>query len=174
VSLTRAINLTVGTADSGNTISRNAAWGIYATGSLTGVRIMNNTIDANGKGGVWLNAATGLALGGTTVDSGNRVINSTAWRSYSVGIQANGISTGTRIRGNTVIGHSGSGVVLKDARGITVGGASPSAGNVIQSNLGNGLLASGICTGSVVQGNTMSGNRLGNLNTRSARQLTVR
>jgi len=174
VSLTGTTNLTLGRATGGNTISRNAAWGILATGALTGSVVQNNTLDANGRAGMSLNAATGLLVGGLTANAGNRIINATAWGAFSVGIEATGKLTGTRLQGNLVSGNAGSGVVLTAAQGLTVGGPHPAARNVIQANLGNGLVATGACTGSLVQGNAISGNRAGDLNTRSARHLTVR
>jgi hypothetical protein len=121
-----------------------------------------------------LNAATGLLVGGLTANTGNRIINATAWGAYSVGIEATGKLTGTRLQGNIVTGNAGSGVVLTAAQGLTVGGPHPAARNVIQANLGNGLVATNACTGSLVQGNTISGNRAGDLNTKSAKYLTVR
>jgi VCBS repeat-containing protein len=174
VSLTGTTNLTLGGASGGNTISRNAVWGLWASGAMTGSVIHNNTLDANGRAGMSLNAATGLWVGGLTANTGNRIINATAWGAYSVGIEATGKLTGTRLQGNRVTGHSGSGVVLTAAQGLTVGGPHPAARNVIQANLGNGLVATGACTGSLVQGNTISGNRAGDLNTKSAKYLTVR
>jgi VCBS repeat-containing protein len=174
VSLTGTTNLTLGRVAGGNTISQNAAWGISATGAMTGSVVQNNTLDANGRAGVSLNAATGLLVGGITANTGNRIINATAWGAYSVGVEATGKLTGTRLQGNLVSGNAGSGVVLIAAQGLTVGGTHPATRNVIQANLGNGLVASGVSTGSLVQGNAISGNRAGDLNTKMAKNLTVR
>jgi hypothetical protein len=141
---------------------------------MTGSVVQNNTLDANGRAGVSLNAATGLLVGGITANTGNRIINATAWGAYSVGVEATGKLTGTRLQGNLVSGNAGSGVVLIAAQGLTVGGTHPATRNVIQANLGNGLVASGVSTGSLVQGNAISGNRAGDLNTKMAKNLTVR
>ena len=135
--------------------------------------MQNNTLDANARVGVYLNAATGLLLGGTTVNTGNRLINSTAWKAYSTGLQVSGNSAGTLVQGNTISGNAGNGVLLVAAKGITIGGAAPNAGNAIRNNIGFGLLASGASDGSLVQGNTITGNRMGAVNTKPAKGLRV-
>jgi hypothetical protein len=108
-----------------------------------------------------LTSATGITIKGIQSNSSGN------------GLSINGPCTNTVVQGNTIAGFVGSGVVLEGVRGITLGGASPSAGNMVQDNGGFGLRASGDCTGSLVQGNTIQRNRLGNLNVRAARGLTV-
>jgi hypothetical protein len=112
-------------------------------------------------------------LGGSGVSAGNRIRSAANRTAQAVGVYASGGGTGTVVQGNTIAGFLGSGVVLVGIRGISLGGPSPSAGNVVQDNGGFGLRASGDCTGSLVQGNAIQRNRLGNLNTRAARGLKV-
>ena len=173
VFLAHVTGLSLGTATAGNTISLNAVAGVFATGGLAGTTVQNNTIDGNGRFGVQLAAATGLLLGGSGVSAGNRIRSAANRMAQAVGVYASGGGTGTVVQGNIIAGFVGSGVVLEGVRGITLGGASPSAGNMVQDNGGFGLRASGDCTGSLVQGNTIQRNRLGNLNVRAARGLSV-
>lgn len=173
VFLAHVTGLSLGTATAGNTISLNAVAGVFATGGLAGTTVQNNTIDGNGRFGVQLAAVTGLLLGGPGVSVGNQIRSAANRRAQAVGVFASGGGMGTVVQGNTIAGFVGSGVVLGGVRGMTLGGASPSAGNMVQDNGGFGLRASGDCTGSLVQGNTIQRNRFGNLNTRAARGLTV-
>lgn len=155
-------------------VSRRNGTGIsFDAGIYAGTRVQNNTFDANARYGVVLDNATNLLLGGAAVNAGNRIINSTAWKAYSTGIQASGNLAGTRVQGNTISGNAGNGVVLVAARGITIGGATPHAGNTIHTNGGFGLLASGVSHGSLVQGNGMTGNRMGAVNVKAAKGLRL-
>jgi hypothetical protein len=163
----------VGSTITGIVSRGNGAGLSFGAGSYAGTRVQDNTFDANLRQGVSLDNATGLLLGGTAANAGNRIINSTAWKAYSTGIQASGNSAGTLVQGNMISGNTGNGVILVAARGITIGGSSPNAGNTIQNNGGFGLLATGVSTGSLVQGNTITGNRMGAVNTKAAKGLRV-
>jgi parallel beta-helix repeat protein len=173
ISLANARGVAVGTTLAGNSLSGNGSWGLRATGNLTGTQVQNNTIEGNAKYGVFLQAAAGLQLGGTALNSGNRIVNATAWRAYATGVYATGASTGTRIQGNTIRSNSGNGVMLVNATRITVGGAATGAGNLIASNGGFGITAGGTCTGSLIQGNVITGNALGTVNVRNAKGIRV-
>jgi len=168
VTLTNARGLALGTAAAGNSISANANWGVYASGNLTGTQVQNNTVDGNGRFGVFVNAATGLLLGGTAPNTGNRIVNTAAWGAYSRGVYATGNLAGTLVQGNTIRANGGDGVMLADARRITIGGPGAGAGNVIDANGGYGVDARGLCTGSLVQGNTITGNARGSITVRNA------
>jgi hypothetical protein len=117
--------------------------------------------------------AAGLQLGGTALNSGNRIVNATAWRAYATGAYATGNSTGTVIQGNTIRSNSGNGVMLVGATRITVGGVATGAGNVIAFNGGYGITAGGTCTGSLIQGNAITGNAFGTVNVRNAMGIRV-
>lgn len=173
VSLTNARGLALGTAAAGNSISANAGWGLYATGNLGGTQVQNNTLDSNGKFGVSLESASGLLLGGTGPNAGNRIVNAAAWGAYSTGVYATGTLAGTLVQGNTIRANGGNGVMLVNAQRITIGGPEAGAGNQIVANGGFGVAASGICTGSLVQGNTITGNARGTVNVRNARGIRV-
>jgi parallel beta-helix repeat protein len=173
ISLANARGVAVGTTLAGNSLSGNGSWGLYATGTLTGTQVTNNTIDGHAKYGVYLQAAAGLQLGGTALNSGNRIVNTTAWGAYSTGVYATGNSNGTLIQGNTIRSNSGNGVMLVSATRITVGGAASGAGNLIASNGGYGITAGGTCTGSLIQGNVITGNARGAVDVRRAKGIRV-
>ncbi|MFM7034795.1 MAG: right-handed parallel beta-helix repeat-containing protein, partial [Planctomycetia bacterium] len=144
-----------GTTVSGNTITSSGNWGVYATGSLAGTSLVSNTIANTVLVGIYLQNATGLAVGGAGV--GNTIIGGLARGLYSTGIYVTGISTLSRVQANTV-SNNGSGVMLVSARGILVGGTADADRNTITGNRGYGLFATGISTGSVVQRNVITGN----------------
>ncbi|MFM8985957.1 MAG: right-handed parallel beta-helix repeat-containing protein, partial [Planctomycetia bacterium] len=173
VSLINARGLALGAAAAGNSIEANAGWGVYASGNLSGTQVQDNWIDGNGKFGVYLEGATGLLLGGTAPNTGNRIVNATAWGRYSTGVYATGNLSGTRVEGNTIRANGGNGVTLANAQRITIGGPAAGAGNLIDSNGGFGVSASGTCTGSLVQGNLITGNALGTVNVRNAKGIRV-
>jgi hypothetical protein len=144
-----------GTVASGNAIISSRNWGIHATGGLAGARLESNTVTGTVLVGVYLQNATGIAVGGA--GAGNVITGGTARGLYSTGIYVTGISTGSRVQANTVSGN-GSGVLLVTARGVLVGGTSDADRNTITGNRGYGLFASGNSAGSVVQRNVITGN----------------
>lgn len=144
-----------GTVASGNAITSSRNWGVYATGGLAGARLESNTITGTVLVGVYLQNATGIAVG--AAGAGNTITGGTARGLYSTGIYVTGISTASRVQANTVRGN-GSGVMLVTARGVLVGGTSDADRNTITGNRGYGLFASGNSAGSVVQRNVISGN----------------
>jgi parallel beta-helix repeat protein len=144
-----------GTQVSGNTITASRNWGVYATGGLAGARIESNTITSTVLVGVYLQNATGIAVG--RAGAGNVITGGTARGLYSTGIYVAGLSTGSRLQANTVSGN-GSGVMLVGARGVLVGGTTDADRNTITGNRGYGLFATGNSTGSIVQRNVISGN----------------
>ena len=80
------------------------------------------------------------------------------------GLYITGDVRGTRVQGNAISDNTGDGVMLVNARKLTIGGNSAVNGNGIVSNLGYGLYAFGVCTGSVVQSNVIVANAQGNVN----------
>jgi parallel beta-helix repeat protein len=133
----------------GNQIIGNSSYGVFATGSLGGSRITGNVVDGQGAGtyGLFLNAATGGHFGDT--GDGNIV------SGWSVGMLAQGQSTGSVIRANAVEGN-GTGGVIEAAQGLLVDG-----GNRFSRATSYGLLAKGDCTGTSVVGNTIDQNEIG-------------
>jgi lipocalin len=72
-----------------------------------------------------------------------------------------GVYRGTVVSGSGFSGNVGHGVSLQAARGLTIGGRAPGAGNAIVSNGGFGVAATGRCTGSLVVGSEIGDNALG-------------
>ena len=70
----------------------------------------------------------------------------------------------------TIDGSNG-GIVMQNARGLSVGGAGVS--NTVTRNVAWGLVATGNCAGSVLDASGISGNTPGNVNVRRARGLVV-
>jgi hypothetical protein len=72
-----------------------------------------------------------------------------------------GVYRGTVISGSGFRGNVGHGVSLQAARGLTIGGRAPGAGNEIVSNGGFGIAAIGGCAGSLAVGNEIGANAVG-------------
>jgi hypothetical protein len=81
------------------------------------------------------------------------------------GIYASGNLHGTTVASSTISGNDCSGVRLRWARGITVGGTGGADLNTIVDNGGWGILATGWSRGSALTGNTVSGNTRGQIST---------
>jgi len=144
-----------GTTVSRNTITASGNWGIYATGGLTGASLVGNAITGTVLVGIYLQNATGIAVG--QAGAGNTITGGTARGLYSTAIYVTGAAAGSSVQANMVSGN-GSGVLLVDARGVLVGGANDADRNLITGNRGYGLFATGNSTGTVVRRNVISGN----------------
>ena len=128
--------------------------GLMLAPRAAGSRIVGlSLIDAAGAG-------VTIAASDTTL-SGNYIQNN-----HGAGIYAVGNLRGTIISASTISGNDGSGVWLRWARGITVGGSTGSDVNNIVDNGGWGILATGWSRGSALKGNTVTGNALGQINTK--------
>jgi trimeric autotransporter adhesin len=77
--------------------------------------------------------------------------------------------TGTRVLGNKISVTTGDGMMLDQARKLTVGDGTTGAGNQVTGSQGYGLYAQGECSGSVVQGNVIVANAQGNVNLTNSR-----
>jgi hypothetical protein len=155
VSLAATTNLTIGgdsTTGAGNLLDGNAT-GVTATGTLTGTRVIGNTI-VDGLTGVNLSNAVNLAIGDTGSGEGNAIENQAL-----EGIKASGVLNGTTIRQNT-IDTSDTGILLSSATNLTVGGPGANEGNTVEFNV-VGLDAFGTLSGTVVQGNDFLSNQTG-------------
>jgi hypothetical protein len=80
--------------------------------------------------------------------------------------------TGTQAQFNGVNTNGGSGLMLDNALGATIGGPAVAKGNTVLKNDGYGLLAFGACYRSLVQGNLILNNTRGNVNVSKAKGLT--
>lgn len=74
-----------------------------------------------------------------------------------------GLYRGSVVSGSSFSDNVGDGVSVGSARGLTIGGRAPGAGNEIVSNGGFGIAATGRCAGSLVVGNEIGGNAVGQL-----------
>jgi hypothetical protein len=154
-----AINLnhSAGAKVINNTITRSG-YGVYARGNLSGSVIDSNQINYSHYAGIYLENATGVAVG--LPGTGNDICGTETYYSNSAGILAKGVLTGTKIQWNRILSGS-NGIIMQNARGLLVGASvnSPeSGGNSINKNKRVGLLASGNSRGSVVRNNIISNN----------------
>jgi len=127
--------------------------------------VSGNEIQNNGNVGVAVipgrNNLIGSATAGKTI-AGNG----------QDGLYITGIVTGTQVQGNEISGNAGNGVMLVQARSLTIGGNSSGAGNGIVGNQSYGVLAYGVCSGSVVQANVIVANAQGNVNLTKSHGIT--
>lgn len=158
----------------GNVISGNGV-GVWLYGGLAAkdVRIEGNLIGttADGQGplpngdGIFILASNGnkvqnLAIGGSApgagnVISGNRYgIRITGAEALNIRVQGNKI--GTDVDGLDAVPNSRAGIIISDgAGGVTIGGATPAARNIISGNDQDGVQIVG------VGNNTIQGNYIG-------------
>jgi hypothetical protein len=83
------------------------------------------------------------------------------------GLFATGLLAGTKVEANQISANGGDGVILPQARYLTVG-----PGNVISLNKGFGLIAYGPCGGTVVKYNVFAGNLAGSVNLKGSQGIT--
>ena len=166
-SLLDAQGLSLGTAETGggNTITGGTT-GVQAVGNLSNSLVAGNVITGMPTGMVLINAAGATAnqpfvVGGATAQvgtgAGNYVVTTVR------GMYAAGPLTNTTVAGNTFVasGICGSGMVLENATGLTVGGSTPTLGNLLTAAQGNALWAAGNLAGSGVYGNNLTGSQYG-------------
>jgi parallel beta-helix repeat protein len=136
---------------SGNIISGNAAYGI----ELVGTTAIGNLIEGNKIGtditgaiairnliGLGIFGANDTTIGGTTpgacnVISGNFDGTIIALTTDTL-VEGNDI--GTNELGSNTLGNSESGISIEQASGVTIGGTTPAAANVIAYNGENGII----------------------------------
>ncbi|HTO48732.1 MAG TPA: DUF4347 domain-containing protein, partial [Burkholderiales bacterium] len=148
-------------ASAGNTIGglttadRNVVSGNDSDGIMLGAggnTVMGNYVGtdatgtfaiANSEDGIWVNAASGNTIGGSSAGARN-VISGNAWS----GIDLSGGGSNNVIRGNYIgpnaagagaIGNVSQGVYIHDGTGTQVGGTNAGDGNVISGNGGRGV-----------------------------------
>ena len=153
------------TAAQGNIISGVGGDGIFlheaqldlVMGNLIGSGPDGSSDLANGGDGIESFDSIGNTIGGTTAGSGNVI----AWNlegGVALGgdqndlVAGNGIGVGRT--GESAAGNSGDGVLVSESTGVTIGGTTAAAGNVISGNFGDGVELNGAdTTGNVVEGN---------------------
>lgn len=165
VSLLDAQGLSLGGASAGGNTITGGTTGVQAVGNLSNSLVAGNVITGLPTGMVLINAAGTASqpffVGGATTKvgtgAGNYVV--TTLR----GMYAAGPLTNTTVAGNTFVasGIGGNGMVLDNATGLTVGGATPTLGNLLTAAQGNALWAAGNLAGSGVYGNNITGSQYG-------------
>lgn len=114
----------------------------------------NVEIALNGGPGLAISSARNVTVEGAGIEF-----------NHGDGIYVSGNVNGTTVSSSTISSNDGSGVRLRWARGITVGGSTGSDYNDIVDNSGWGILATGWSRGSALTGNTVANNVLGQINT---------
>jgi hypothetical protein len=165
----------------GNVVSGNAGDGVHVLATTRDVRIGGNLIGVNIDGtsalgndghGVHLENTTAVVtVGGTTVlppsaagnvisGNGGHGVFTESTAISAVPHQIVGNFIGTDRNAALAIGNAGSGVYLTTT-GVTVGGASTTARNVICANGGDGITLVGPVVPSPTPGSTIQGNLIG-------------
>ena len=147
---TRVQGNRIGTTADGEQILANR-WGLYMSGH----------VDSDGV----THLVRNVLIGGTEDGAGNLISGNAnaAIIGFGPGVQGlriEGNRIGTDIDGDEIV-RNGSGIVLNDASGITIGGAVPLAGNLIAGNSGNGITIVG-GSGHIIQANSIGTNADGN------------
>lgn len=167
VSLVDAQGLSLGTAAAGggNTITGGTT-GLRAVGNLSNSVVSGNSITGQTTGIQLVNAtgastATPFFVGGAATTVGNGAGNYVASTVY--GLYATGTMTNTTIAGNifSASAQGGSGMVLQNATGLTVGGSTAGFGNTLTAAKGNGLWVGGLSTGTGFFKNTLTASKNG-------------
>ncbi len=166
---TGANNVLVGgsTTGAGNLISGNATEGVKVSdadttnvtiaGNFIGTDVTGENALGNGDHGIWINGATGVVVGGT--DTGDRNLisantnNGIFIGSSTAGALIEGNYIGTDVSGTDSLGNGSDGICVEEgSSGITVGGTTAGAGNVISGNGGSGVEFNGT-SDNLVEGN---------------------
>ncbi|CAN5891901.1 hypothetical protein BH23PLA1_BH23PLA1_20250 [soil metagenome] len=136
--------------ESGNVMFNNRGHGVAIRGAgATGNLVQANFIDFNDLDGVLVQDAPGNLIGGANLESGNLIVRNRDGMAI-VGIGA----TGNRVQANFIERNLQNGVLVQDAPGNLIGGASVESGNLISDNRANGVLVFGFgATGNLVQAN---------------------
>ncbi|MFM8498201.1 MAG: beta strand repeat-containing protein, partial [Planctomycetia bacterium] len=150
IALQSAKNLTVGGflgEDTANVIFGSPI-GLSASGTMVGTEVVGNEFSDNTIG-IALSKATGMVVGGNTVDASGKY-----------GISVTGNNADTLIVENTVTNTQGQpgfehGIYLNGARNVDV------IDNTVSESKGAGIYVTGNTAGTVVQGNYLDGNRFG-------------
>lgn len=164
----RFTNLTVGEAGSGNLISGNSRFGVYA-GWGNGITLQGNTIGLDITGtaplvndsqpGVFLASMNNITLGGVAPGEGNYLNDTGQSAAYAVNcshVQVFGNTTGTDVAGNVALGNGG---LSLDGNDIQVGDGTPQGRNLISGYVGRVSVENG--SQFSVRGNYFGTNRDG-------------
>jgi hypothetical protein len=165
-----------------NVISGNGS-GIIITGDSVnpaeGTRIQGNYIGTNAAGTAVISMVTGIliagtkdaAIGGTAPGAGNLISGCTSSAisitgTPTTGTVVQGNLIGTNAAGTATLGNPGYGIFINATGGVTIGGATAGARNVIVANAQNGIALGG-GGNNVVKGNLIGTNATGTANWRN-------
>lgn len=155
----------------GNLVSANGSDGISISNSSNGNMVQGNLIGTNLDGseamgnacGIWIGEGAANTIVGGTEDGARNVISGNIYD----GISINGPASGTVVQGNLIgtdpsgassVPNQGNGVSLVSGTyGNSIGGTALGAGNIISSNMGDGVAI----VGPETHGNVVQGNRIG-------------
>lgn len=114
VVLNGATGASIGSSEARNTITLNRAFGLFATGLLSGTTVRASTLSDNGSSGVRLVAARGITVGGSVPDEANVITGNKAW-----GIFASGWCRGSVLAQNALAYNSPANLNTRGATGLT-------------------------------------------------------
>ena len=169
-----ATNTLIGGVGQGNTISGNTTNGIHVIAG-NNTQILSNIIGLNksgltalpnGQDGILLDGATGVRIGGSTVNQANIISGNGTMgidiENNSTNISITGNYIGTDITGNAAVGNTMNGVLIAGSNNITIGGAASGQGNVISGNQQNGISIASSSSGDFILQNIIGLNAAGN------------
>lgn len=161
-----------------NLISGNTGYGILVTnvnsignaitGNYIGTHVNGLSAIPNGSDGVRVIGAANTSVGNTGVGAGNLISGN-----GTNGVNISGVaSTGTTVQGNIIgldkggdnpLGNSNHGVNVSSSTGITIGGSTASARNLISNNGGSGVNLASNADGNFVRANYIGLNTDGDI-----------
>ena len=181
VALTFATANTVGgsVAGAGNVVSNNVQSGVSISssgfvgdnvveGNFVGTDSTGAVALGNGSAGITITNSYANTIGGTTAGARNIVsgnvregifITAVGAPALPAQVQVLGNYVGTDVTGTKAVGNGLSGVSLLNAVGVTIGGTTTGAGNLISGN-GNGTMP-GVAIAGGSQRNLVEGNLIG-------------
>lgn len=155
-----ATTAALGNTVTGNEISANTSAGVVVAAGGSH-RLLGNQIFANLGRGVSVETASVRDQTLGAVISGNTVTENNSDGIFVTGGGANTISgnyVGTNASGTAGLGNQGSGILLLNSKGNTVGSMTGNGGNTVSGNFGNGVRLEGTSTANFIVGNRISSN----------------
>ena len=145
------------------------ATGNVVQGNFIGTDLVGTAALSNGGNGVFINAASGSTIGGTTAGALNIISANSQNGVYISGggatgnlVQGNHI--GTDVTGTAGVSNDSFGVEISGAKNNMIGGTATGAGNVISGGNLAGVVIQPGSTGNLVQGNFIGTDVTGTLN----------
>lgn len=134
---------------------------------VSNIRIRGNTIARSGSRGIWVEASSNIAIGGTAGTEGNRI-----GGNASDGIRLLASSSGITILGNLIqplvitggtFANGEHGIAIDGASNVVIGDGTASGRNVIGGNLMRGIQGSGTNSAITINGNYIGTDATGNV-----------